>query len=105
MQKAARCYRLTLVLDASTSNTSNTPVEAIVQSVCQKSCYTARITYEQAALLLVRALREPTVIWEHINALLKYDLVEVMTDGDKPHLFSVQDLSENGIPLDFKRAL
>jgi hypothetical protein len=104
MLNASRCYRLTLLLNDLTSTSSDAPVQVVAQSVSQNSCYTAQISYQQAALLIVRSFREPVIIQGHINALLKYELVELNTAPDKPHLFTLHDLSELGIPLDFKRA-
>jgi hypothetical protein len=103
MLKAARCYRLTLVFDGSTSTENSAPVQLVVHNVRQGFCYTEPITNELAALLLVRALHVPSVIWKHIDTLLKYELVTIRTEGDKPHLFSLHDLSEIGIPLDLER--
>ena len=99
-----KCYRLTLLLDASTSSGGDAPIQVVVQSVCQDYCYTAQITYEQASLLLVKILHEPPLIREHMDAFVKYELVEIHTAGDKPSLFSADELADVGILLDFKRA-
>jgi hypothetical protein len=102
MLKVARCYRITLMLDISSSTGGNAPVQAVVQSMCENSYCIAQITYEQAALLLVKAFREPTVIQDHMNTLVEYELVELCGAEDDPHLFSVHELTEVGIALDFK---
>jgi hypothetical protein len=101
MLKAARCYRLTLVLNDSTSTGNSAPVQLFACDIRQNVCYTEQITSELATLLLVRALHVPSVIWKHIDTLLKYELVTIRTEEYEPHLFSLDELSETGIPLDF----
>jgi hypothetical protein len=105
MLNASSCYRLTLLLDDLISTGSNAPVRVVLQSVSQTFCCTAQISYEQAALLMVKTFREPIIIRDHLNALLNYKLVELLTAADKPHLFSLHALSEIGIHLDFKPTL
>jgi hypothetical protein len=39
-----------------------------------------------------------------MDAFVKYELVEIHTAGDKPSLFSADELADVGILLDFKRA-
>jgi hypothetical protein len=105
MLNTSRCYRLTLVLETSTANGGDAPVQAVVQCICQSSCCIVQISYEQAALLLVRAFHEPTIIRKYMNTLLEYELVELCREPDNPHLFSAHELADIGIPLDFKRPL
>ena len=83
MPKVTRCYRITLMRDVSSTG-GNAPVQVVVESMCENSYCIAQITYEQAALLLVKAFREPTVV------------------RDDPHLFSAHELNEVGIALDFR---
>jgi hypothetical protein len=103
MHRAARCYRLTLVLDTATFTGDSTPVQVVVQSIWKNSCCIARITYEQAAILLVKAFQDPMEIRDRINTLLAYNLVEVCWADDSPCLFSATHLNEIGIALDFKQ--
>jgi hypothetical protein len=103
MLNAEKCYRLTLVRHTSTSTPGNTPVQAIVQNIRKDFDCTTQISYEQAALLMVKVLHEPPVIREYMDALLNDELVELRTEGDEPCLFSAHELSEVGIPIDFKR--
>ena len=103
MPNTEKSYRLTLVLDTSTPATGNTPVQVVAHSIRQGSCLTAKISYDQAALLLIAAFHEPSVIREYMDALLKRELVEICRQPGNPHLFSADELSVLGIPLDFKQ--
>lgn len=102
--KDERCCRLTLMLDTSKSSILETaPVQVVVQSVLQNSCCSAQVSYHQAALLIVMAFHDVPVILEHMNTVLKYNPVELRGQRDEPYLFSAHELSEVGIPLNFKQ--
>src|SRR6202051_1863728 len=104
MLKTCKRHCLTILLHTSRFASGDAPVQVVVHCGCLECCNTAQITYEQAALLLAKAFREPTVIRDRMNTLLEYNVVELCKAEDAPYLFSDHDLSLIGFPLVFKRA-
>ena len=96
MTAIANRYSLTLALD--TVGTSH--VLAVVHSTARRRYCIAQITYEQAALLLIKSFRKRSIISKRIEELLDCESVELCSPKGERYMFSELELLEMGLTLD-----
>ncbi|HWZ49997.1 MAG TPA: hypothetical protein VNW54_00880 [Granulicella sp.] len=95
----AKRYSLTLALNTVSVGTSH--VLAVVQNTARRRYCIAQITYEQAALLLIKSFKKPSIVEKRINELLDCECVELCSPKGQRYMFSELELLEVGLTLDF----